>query len=261
MEKRFEFALNWLEKTKHAMENINRSDMIVSTKDCWKDIVTSTDIAIEEDFTEHLNLLFTKDALMGEESHDVEDILDFEHQWYLDPIDGTMNYSLQNRNYGVMVAYYHKGVGQFGLILEMNEGNIYYAKKGQGVFKNGEAFKLPKVCTKLSEGMLAINSKIVLVDKFFEIRSFAREALGVRMQGSSALEAIYVLEGWTIAYISSCLSSWDFAASKIILEEAGFKITKWDGSDLVFEGEQSVVMASPLIHEILLEKLKSVDHV
>ena len=58
---------------------------------------------------------FPSDNIFAEENGLVHNIKDG-NVWVLDPIDGTVNFIVQQDNFCVMIAYYEEGQGKFGLI-------------------------------------------------------------------------------------------------------------------------------------------------
>jgi myo-inositol-1(or 4)-monophosphatase len=81
-----------------------------------------------------------------------------------------------------------------------------------------------------------------------------KEARGTRSYGSAALEIIFVATGRIDAYISLRLSPWDFAGGAVILEELGGIVTNLRGEKLDYISKDSLLVAKPGLHEIILKE-------
>lgn len=78
----------------------------------------------------------------------------------------------------------------------------------------------------------------------------------IRRTGSAALDLCYIAAGRAVVFAEYVLYAWDFAAGKLIAEEAGAVVTKMDGSELGMETHVSVLAAAPAAHTQFLALLK-----
>ena len=56
--------------------------------------------------------------------------------WIIDPIDGTMNFVHQKRNFAISIGIFENGVGKIGLIYDVIHDELYHAIKGEGAYMN-----------------------------------------------------------------------------------------------------------------------------
>ena len=227
----------------------------ITTKSNPNDLVTNMDKEIEQFFIERIKKTYPSHRILGEEGYGDEiERLDG-YVWMIDPIDGTMNFIHQQRNFAVSVGIYQDGIGQVGLIYDVVSDELYHAVKGEGLTVNGE--QLPRLEeTRVSESIIALNAFWLTKNRRLPdglLTPLARDARGTRSYGSAALELVYVATGRVDAYMSPRLSPWDIAAGIIMVEEAGGVATDMRGKELTLLGESSLFVARPGLHQEIIE--------
>lgn len=231
VQKRDKLIKQWIKEAAESIELAKEESLKVEEKSARNDLVTNMDKEIEEELTNKIRAEFPEDRICGEEGFG-DDLQDLKGTvWFVDPIDGTLNYVLQQENFAVMVGVYEEGVGVQGYIYDVSKDKLYHAIKGNGVYCNDQPLKSPENKS-LSAGLLATNSQLMTQDQFAEYRKIASQSMGVRMLGSAGLEIIELLKGNVIAYMASKLSPWDIAPGKVMIEEVGFKVSQFDGSEV-----------------------------
>ena len=83
-----------------------------------------------------------------------------------------------------------------------------------------------------------------------------REAQGLRRAGAAALDLAYVAAGWLDGYWEIKLSSWDIAAGWCLVNEAGGRVSGFDGSPMDIK-THDLVATNGRIHETLMASLRS----
>lgn len=79
------------------------------------------------------------------------------------------------------------------------------------------------------------------------------------MIGCGSLELAYVACGRFNAYFSSLQKPWDFAAGKLLVEEAGGRITCLNGDPIdIYMAGSSILAASKELHQEILNKSKRI---
>src|SRR5699024_7197624 len=129
-EQRDALIKEWLKEATKKIKESLKHDLEVEVKSSPNDLVTQMDRKIEKELVEKIKQHFQKD---------------FEQKtvWFLDPIDGTLNFVLQNENYAVMLAVYEKGVGKQAYIYDVTHNKLYWGIKNKGVYCNEQ--RLPKM--------------------------------------------------------------------------------------------------------------------
>lgn len=254
IKKRHQFITNWLQ---FIVKEIKENDQFeVSEKSSRKDLVTSLDQRIEQYLTKQIRREFPGDHIISEEGYgdDLEDLSGT--VWFIDPIDGTLNFVKQRKNFCVMVAVYEEGQGIQSYIYDISHDRLYWAVKGEGAFCND--MKLPAlVKSQLQDSLLACNSNFISGPAYNQHKQIFQEAVGLRMIGSAGLEAVEVALGRNGAYLATKLMPWDFAAGKIIVEELGGVLCKVDGEPVNLFEPSSVMIANKGVYSELLDHLNN----
>jgi len=185
---------------------------------------------------------------------------DERHIWYVDPLDGTVNYAHGIPFYTVSIAYAEDGQVRLGAVYDPSRDEMYTGEKGLGAWLNSKP-----ICASKAQDL----DQSLLVTGFpYDIRSnpetnldhfvrFSMRSRGVRRLGSAALDLGYVAAGRLDGFWEIRIKSYDIAAGGLIAEEAGAIVTKVDGSLDYITSPCSVLAATPGIHAQMLELLES----
>lgn len=151
--------------------------------------------------------------------------------WCIDPIDGTTNFSNGMPIFAVSVAYLVGGETQFGVVYNPMFDESFYAARGAGSWLNGRRLPLRPPAQRLGYAVAGIDFKrisnklaasLVTTPPYYSQRNF----------GSSALEWCFVAAGRLDVYLHGGQALWDYAAGRLILEEAGGVYGVLDGGPL-----------------------------
>lgn len=248
-------AKEWV---KEAGERIRASfpkTLNIRAKSNRNDLVTNIDEEIEQLFIEKIRKTYPDHQILGEEGYG--DQID-QHSgivWIIDPIDGTMNFIHQQRNFAISVGIYEDGFGKIALIYDVAHDELYHAKKGMGAFMNDEPLpKLEEV--DVHDALLGINATWILGKKHMDpalLISLMKDVRGTRSYGSAALEMVYVATGRMDAYISLRLSPWDYAAGILLIEELGGEATTLKGEKLGLLKPSTLFVSKPGLHQKILK--------
>ncbi|MCK7467054.1 MAG: inositol monophosphatase [Desulfosudis oleivorans] len=155
-----------------------------------------------------------------------------EHVWYIDPLDGTVNYAHQVPIFCVSIAYASKGVLTLGAVYDPMRDEMFLAEREKEQRFNGQALRV-SFTTDLQKSLLvtgfpydAWNTK---QDNFDNFVKFAKMTQGVRRLGSAALDLCYVAAGRFDGFWELALKPWDVAAGGLVCQEAGARITNVKG--------------------------------
>lgn len=257
LRQRHQFITNLIQEASNKITEERDIVREVSFKSSYKDLVTDMDKRIERYFIEEIRKFYPGEKIIAEEGQgDKLTSLEDDTVWFIDPIDGTLNYVFQQDNFAIMVAVYHKGIGMMGYIFDVNKQNMYYAIKEQGVYKNNKRLELEKKDYSLDSGLVAINSKVVTKPDYKNIRQGLDQSMGIRMRGSAAHEILGIIEEDIVAYISSSLSPWDIAPGIIMLDELDLKHSRFDGSSIDLLKNNSIIFAYPSSYQEVLAAMQ-----
>ncbi|GAB4455365.1 MAG: inositol monophosphatase family protein [Anaerolineales bacterium] len=221
------------------------------------DLVTEVDHQSEAFLLEEVRRDFPSHRIFSEERGMIQGNND--HIWYIDPLDGTVNYAHQVPIFSVSIAYAFNGTVSLGAVFDPMRGEMFLAERGKGAWLNGRLLKVSAV-TELQKSLLvtgfpydAWNTE---QDNFANFVKFAKMTQGVRRLGSAALDLCYVAAGRFDGFWELALKPWDVAAGGLICEEAGGKVTNVRGEADYISPPQSVVAAAPGIHAKMLDVLR-----
>ncbi|MEE8359486.1 MAG: inositol monophosphatase family protein, partial [Candidatus Omnitrophota bacterium] len=147
-----------------------------------------------------------------------------------------------------------------GAIYDVNRDELFWAEKGKGAFLNNKRISVSPI-DDIKKSMLVTGFYYNRGDEMLKNlecikRFFLKHVTGIRQFGAAALDLSYVACGRFTGFWEFNLSPWDFAAGKIIIEEAGGIITR-KGGEAVNPVESSFIVASNgKIHSQMLEVLK-----
>ena len=220
------------------------------------DLVTEADRASEKLIVERLREALPSHGIYGEEG--TRHALDAEYRWYVDPLDGTTNFAHGFPAFCVVLGCEQRkpglkadedGVMVAGVIYDPLRDEMFSAAKGQGATLNGKPIHVSKV-KKLQESLVATgfpSQKRHLSPNVHFYQEFTLRSHGVRRAGSAALDLAYVACGRLEAFWEIKLNPWDTSAGYLLVEEAGGKITHFDGSKFTLDSRE-VFASNGLIH-------------
>jgi myo-inositol-1(or 4)-monophosphatase len=176
-------------------------------------------------------------------------------QWFVDPLDGTVNYAHGIPFFSVSIAYAREGVVSLGVVYEPMRDELFSAERGRGARCNGRLLKVSTV-TDLQRSLLVTgfpyNTWSSERNNLGNFSRFARLTQGVRRLGSAALDLCYVAAGRFDGYWELVLNPWDLAAGGLIAAEAGALVTTLEGRPDYMQPPCSLLAAPPELHASML---------
>ena len=228
------------------------------TKKGDSDFVTDSDLAVQRFIKERLNALWPEIGFYAEEAGEHE--LSDRPTWVLDPIDGTMNFIRELSLSAISLALLEGGKTKLGFVYNPFSGELFEAELGLGAYLNGKRLAVSEV-SELSGALVAIGTspyyKPTVGDCFDIYRELFLRGVDIRRLGSAAIDICYVAAGRFDCYYEYSLSLWDYAAARLILSEAGGRITDTEDKDTKGEKKSPIVASNGLLHG---EILKVVNH-
>ena len=210
----------------------------VEEKTAFDDLVTNIDKQTQDLLVARIQSAFPTDHIFAEENGLVHDIKDG-NVWVLDPIDGTVNFIVQQENFCVMIAYYEEGQGKFGLIYNVMADELFYGGGQFDVYCNDKL--LPVYQDRPLNRCLVASNAAMFAKNFHGLQSFINKTLGVRVYGGAGLSMSKVLSGQILAYFS-VIYPWDYAAASIMGEKLGYQLETINGEALDYSSRQAVML-------------------
>jgi myo-inositol-1(or 4)-monophosphatase len=220
------------------------------------DLVTEVDGASEAFLLGEINRRWPGSYILSEETGAIPG--DREHAWYVDPLDGTVNYAHGIPFFSVSIAYAYKGAMQLGAVYDPLRDELFIAERGKGAQLNGKVIHASNT-TELQRSLLVTGFPYdawdTENDNFANFSHFGKLTQGVRRFGSAALDACYVGAGRFDGFWELSLKPWDIAAGGLVAQEGGAKVTNAHNLPDYLSSPQSIVAATPGIHAKILENL------
>ncbi|HTW08693.1 MAG TPA: inositol monophosphatase family protein [Acidimicrobiales bacterium] len=231
-------AARLLEEYSHAVTHD------VSTKSSPTDLVSEADRASEARIFADLRSARPNDSVLGEEgaAHDGTSGI----SWVADPLDGTTNFVFGIPAFAVSLAALWDGRPVVGVVVDPSRKETWTATRGRGTTLNGSPCHVASGRSQLSTALVATGFGY-RVERRAEQAALLPRLLpavrDIRRFGSAALDLCWVACGRYDAYYESHLNEWDWAAGRVICEEAGGVVERLPGELLLASTQE---LSAPL---------------
>jgi myo-inositol-1(or 4)-monophosphatase len=145
------------------------------------------------------------------------------------------------------------------VVYDPTRDELFSAEQGKGARLNGEGIQVSKTAT-LKECILGTGFPSHKRHKNPNIYFYHQITLhthGVRRAGSAALDLCNVAAGRFDGFWEFNLNPWDTAAGVLIVEEAGGRVTRFDGSPFELNSRETLA-SNGLIHGALMQEFKDI---
>jgi myo-inositol-1(or 4)-monophosphatase len=238
--------------------NFFQKNFTVQEKNNNQGIVTSADMASEVFIKKRIHEAFPNHDILAEESgltkYFDSTSLDCVPTWIVDPLDGTNNFSKGNQYYCISIAFGYVKTGRFFCelagVFQPTTHSLYFAEKKKGASYNMRPltisdvknFRLASIATGFSSNKgEALES---LMQTLFQIQN---ESLGVRMNGAAALDLAQTAQGVFQGFYELPLCPWDTAAGALLIEEAGGRVTNFEGHDFCPINDKGIIASNKFL--------------
>lgn len=211
-------------------------------------ILTQADIKSEKKIVSILKKEFPEHNIYAEE--ETNDQKNSEYTWYIDPLDGTSNFSRNIPLFGVSIGLVKKDKPILGVLYFPKLNLLIHAEKGKGVFANNKKVQVSK---------REINKSLYYSGGYykgqFQMREEISEKIGLtKIIDASSYELAQIAMGDAELYILANVLH-DVVAGVIIIQEAGGKVTDYKGKDYTINSE-GIVASNKKIHEEVIKLIK-----
>jgi myo-inositol-1(or 4)-monophosphatase len=239
---------------------LRRETLEVSLKDARANLVTSADLRAQAAVTAVLREAFPDHAVVGEEGT-VGDP-NTEQVWFVDPLDGTTNYAHGLPFFDVSVALRDRTGTVCGVVCDPYHDELFVASRGAGATLNGRPLSVSAV-DRLDRALVvtqAQSSDPEVIGAFARLlEALMNASRGVRFPGAPALVLCAIAAGRLEAYCERDMDPWDISAGTLILEEAGGRMTRFDGTPVESVEPADVVATNGRIHVELVDALATLE--
>lgn len=228
---------------------------IAYTKKNPLDIVTHADLAVNKFLLDEIKTKYPDDCIVSEETDTYNP--NSESRWIIDPLDGTLNFSKGIAVYCILIAHAFNNKIDHGVIYDPIHDDIYFGSFGKGAFLNNKKIKYSGK-TSIDDTVGLINSRIdessINVINKLHAKPLNNKItlMSINCLGLSAAQVAAGKRDWFIS--TGAGGDWDYAAGKIILEEAGCTVTNIYGKPWQL-GNKTMIAANPALHKKLLNSI------
>ena len=193
-------------------------------------------------------------ALLTEESEDDGSRFEKEYFWCIDPLDGTLPFTRKEPGYSVSIALVSRqGLPQIGVVYDPVHDVLWQATKGQGLLRNGIAWKMqPRGKELVFTYDRSFESHPERARVLTELENYA-ESIGLKgvtasQFGGAVINACHSLESAPGCHFKFAKpqegggSIWDYAATACLYEEGGAVISDVHGDPLDLNRHDSTFM-------------------
>jgi myo-inositol-1(or 4)-monophosphatase len=229
----------------------------ISTKEGIQNLVTEYDKTSEKKIIATILSHFPHHAFLAEESGKTgrkkAPVI-----WIIDPLDGTVNFAHHIPHFSISIAAAIDKKIVLGVVYHPLLNELFVAEKGKGAYLNGNRLQVSKTRS-FKNAILATGfpynvheNPLHCINRFAEMTGLG---IPIRRLGSAAIDLSYVAAGRFDAYWEVTLHPWDIAAGKLLVEEAGGKVTHYDGTAHRIFCHDTLLSSNGLLHEKMIEKL------
>lgn len=233
--------------------HLNPAEILRKSSD--RDLVTAADVAAERLLVERLRAAFPDHAIEAEE--EVRDPADDRPRWFLDPLDGTVNFVHRLPAFAVSMGLFVDGQPEVAVVHLPLLRETFHATRGGGAFEGQRRLQVSGTET-LGDAILATGFAYrrheLSPNNLENFSAFFNDVRGLRRMGSAAIDLAYVADGRMDGYWELYLSPHDVAAGALLVREAGGVVTDCGGGDAWLRSGH-ILASGPALHRSILERL------
>ncbi len=220
--------------------------------------VTETDEAAEARIVSRLRDAFPDHRILAEEGGGDDWRAPGPPIWLIDPLDGTNNFAHGFPHAAISLALVEDGRPVVGVAYDPLRDETFAATAGGGARLNGNPITVTAV-ERLADGFLATgfpyDRRTAADNNVARLDHFLRRSQGVRRAGAAVLDLAYVACGRLDGFWEIRLKPWDVAAGILLVQEAGGRVTDFDGGADYLSGEH-IVASNGRLHEEMLHVIR-----
>jgi myo-inositol-1(or 4)-monophosphatase len=212
-----------------------------------QDFVSAADHAVEALIRARFAAAFPLDTMFGEEAGGGQGA----HAWFVDPIDGTINFVHGVRYWCVSIAFLVEGTREIGIIFDPTQDELFWATKDGGAFCNDTPMRVSG-CSALDQAMICAGyvGRQSLEAHLRLKRRLHEAGAAVKDMGAGALMLAHVAAGRYDGYLEAHMHPWDALAGLLLVEAAGGRTLHYPGTAGLAAGG-AVIASAPRIYEAL----------
>lgn len=221
-----------------------------------RDILAEADTKAEALILEKIRVTYPEHGYISEEAGEYRP--EATYVWVIDPVDGTINYARNIEEFCIVIALMKDDQVVLSVIYQPVTGKLYTAVRGHGAFLNDKPLSVSSEET-MQDAIAATDVTANVQHRkqmLVKLTSIGMQVRHVRIFGSSALHLARIAEGQIDVYFKTSFKYWDFAAGSLLVEEAGGKVTDFEGNPLSPQST-TVLVSNSILHDDLAALVKA----
>lgn len=222
------------------------------------DFVTYVDKSSEEQLVRKLSEIIPEAGFIAEEGTATQK--GDKYNWIIDPLDGTTNFIHGITPFAISIALMEDDKIVLGVVHELGLNECFYAWENSPAFLNGEEITVSSNKT-IEDSLIATGFPYYDYDRikpFMKtLEYFMENSRGVRRLGSAATDLVYVACGRFESFYEYSLSPWDVAAGAFIVQQAGGKVSDFNGKNNYIFGRE-IIASNEIVFNKFLDIVKKI---
>jgi myo-inositol-1(or 4)-monophosphatase len=247
IDERYEFACTTVRQAGAlALDYFRRFETLEVKSKGVQDMASEADIESQNLIEAAISRAYPEDAFLGEENPDAFRPEAGKGTWIIDPVDGTQPFVNGIPSWCVSIAYVMGTEFKIGVVFDPVNDELFAAVAGKGATLNGRPITASKAGS-LADGLVSVgfSNRVTPDDTLLPLGRLMHAKGMYHRSGSGALSLAYVAAGRLIGYFEPHMNSWDFAASALIVKEAGGVINDCLPNDAALIKGSLVLAAAP----------------
>lgn len=229
----------------------------IDNKEGINNLVTEVDVACEKLIMDTIRTNFPDHFILSEETGEIK--TDSVYKWIIDPIDGTVNFAHGIPICCVSIGLEKSGEVIMGVVYNPFMEEFFFAEKGKGASLNGTPISVTQKSDVFAACLVTGFPYSYLDSENGPLEVFGRlirKGVPVRRLGSAAIDLCWVAAGRFDGFYEHKLNAWDSAAGFLMVEEAGGKVTDFEGKPYSLY-QPHIVATNGKIHQDLLNVINN----
>lgn len=225
----------------------------LATKTSSTDVVLDADRASEKEIVRVLSAAFPADAIVAEEGTDVG--AGAARRWYVDPLDGTVNYLYGVPHFSVAIACEDADGLVAAVVFDPSRDELFSAARGEGAWLGPDRLRVGEQAD-LSHALVATGFAYLADARALQgplLSAVLPKIRDIRRFGSAQLDLAWTAAGRFDGYFESVNNPWDWKAGALLVREAGGRVSELPQRR---EGEPHIVASNAALHDGLISLLR-----
>ncbi len=228
------------------------------TEKAPKDLVTEVDLLCEELLVSAIRERYPEDSILSEEQGG--EISPTGRTWFLDPVDGTANFSRANPLFCSCVSVVEGNEITHAAVAAPRLGDLYHARRGRGAYRDNAGERIPlhvRNTARLEDAFVGADVSFIgsKRDGTSEgLKEVFANCWQLRALGSAGIRGAWLAAGYVDVSIGTRNTAWDYAPTVLMVSEAGGVVTDLSGGPWAYDSD-GLIAANPTLHEEIMEVL------